>query len=130
MRSAARRGISAALVCVAVLGASRPAAATDERVMCPICDKANDASSSYSSNASHTLLRGATNALFGWTELMRQPAEEVKAGGNVFTGIAKGVGYGVGRTAAGAGEILTFWVPKSQHGYVHFSKDCPICMKK
>ena len=130
MHRSTRQWVSAALVCVAVLGASRMAAAADEPAMCPICGKANDASSSYSSNASHTLLRGATNVLFGWTELMRQPAEEVKAGGHVLTGIAKGVGYGVGRTAAGAGEILTFWVPKSQHGYVHFSKDCPICMKK
>ena len=130
MRSATWRWATIILVCVALFGATRPAAAADEQVMCPICGKANDASSNYSSNASHTLLRGATNTLFGWTELMRQPAEEVKAGGNVFTGIAKGIGYGAGRTLAGAGEVLTFWVPKSQHGYVHFSKDCPICMKK
>ena len=98
---------------------------------CPICRQAADKNTpDYQTKAAHTLARGATNALFGWTEIIRQPAEEVKAGGNVFTGILKGVSQGVGRTIAGAGEVLTFWTPKSKTGYLHFSTDCPICAKR
>ena len=98
---------------------------------CPICRQAADkATADYPTKAVHTLARGATNTLFGWTEIIRQPAEEVKAGGNVFTGILKGLSQGVGRTVAGAGEVLTFWTPKNKDGYIHFSTDCPICVKK
>jgi putative exosortase-associated protein (TIGR04073 family) len=84
----------------------------------------------YPSKAGHTLLRGTANTLLGWTELIRRPAQEVKAGGNVFTGIAHGVGSSVTRTLSGAAEVLTFWTPKIQHSYVHFAHDCPICANK
>ena len=100
------------------------------RPICPICQRAGDETADYPAKAGYTLLRGATNTLFGWTEIIRQPAEEVKAGGNLFTGIVKGIGQGVGRTVAGAGEILTFWTPKGKDGYVHFATDCPVCMKR
>jgi putative exosortase-associated protein (TIGR04073 family) len=113
-------------------GAAAPATAAEEAsssgVMCPICAKANDEASDYRTKAGHTLLRGTTNALLGWTELFRRPVDEVKAGGNVLAGMGKGVGQGVRRTLAGAGEVLTFWTPKTKDGYVRFSKDCPVCM--
>ncbi|MBI3330549.1 MAG: exosortase system-associated protein, TIGR04073 family [Candidatus Omnitrophica bacterium] len=108
-----------------------PAAAVAEeapRTTCPICARANEASPAYPAKAASTLGRGVANALFGWTELIRQPAQEAKAGGNVLVGIGKGVGQGVGRTLAGIGEALTFWTPKVQDRYLRFATDCPICM--
>ncbi len=96
--------------------------------ICPICGQANNQNASYSVKAAHTLARGGANTFLGWTEVIRQPADEVRAGGNLFTGIAKGIGRGVSRTFAGAGELLTFWTPKIQNSYVHFANDCPVCM--
>lgn len=104
--------------------------ADDQQKVCPICGRAGDANASYGAKAVSTLGRGATNALLGWTEMIRRPAKDVKAGGNVLTGIAHGVGSGVTRTLAGLGEVLTFWTPKTQQGYVQFSKDCPVCMEQ
>lgn len=116
---------------VVFLGVSGLARADEPRssTTCPICSKAGNNNATYASKASCTLARGAANTLFGWTELIRQPAQEVKAGGNVFTGIATGLGKGVRRTFAGAGEVLTFWTPKTKNGYLHFADDCPLCMK-
>ncbi|MBI2104858.1 MAG: exosortase system-associated protein, TIGR04073 family [Candidatus Omnitrophica bacterium] len=106
------------------------AALADEvpRTTCPICAHANEASPTYPAKAASTLGRGVANAFFGWTELIRQPAQEAKAGGNVLVGIGKGVEQGVRRTLAGVGEALTFWTPKVQDRYLRFSTDCPICM--
>ena len=73
--------------------------------------------------------RGTTNALLGWTSIIQRPAEEVKAGGNVFNGIAQGLGQGLWRTVAGAGEVLTFWTPKvNNKDYIRRADDCPLCM--
>ena len=99
-------------------------------VYCPICARANAENASYASKAGSTLVRGATNALFGWTEVLRQPAREAKAGGNVFTGMLTGLGHGAQRTLVGAGEVLTFWTPKVRQRYLHLSHDCPLCMGK
>ena len=115
-----------------LLAGPRMAAAEDlpqKAHVCPICKHTADETASYSSKATHTLARGAVNTLFGWTELIRQPAQEVSSGGNLLTGLGKGLGQGLQRTAAGAGELLTFWTPKGPHGYVHFASDCPLCMK-
>ena len=112
-----------------VLGGSGSVLAA-QKGQCPVCTKASDEAASYSSKAGYTLARGAANTLLGWTELIRQPATEVKAGGNVFTGLAKGVGHTVTRTFSGVGEVLTFWTPKTKTGYIHFAKDCPVCMGK
>jgi len=108
--------------------AAEPSSKASSATTCPICGRVTD-SASYSDKAGNTLVRGASNTFFGWTELLRQPVQEVKAGGNAFVGIGKGVGEGVKRTFAGLGEVLTFWTPKSKDGYLQFSKDCPICMK-
>ena len=99
-------------------------------VVCPICGGANQPDADSATKATATFARGATNRLFGWTELCRQPVDKVKAGGNVVSGIGKGVGQSVKRTLGGLGEVLTFWTPKVQNKYIHFSKDCPVCMGK
>ena len=98
--------------------------------MCPICAKANQEKADYSTKAGHTLARGAANTLLGWTDLIREPAQEARRGGNVFRGLALGVGRSVTRTLGGAGEVLTFWTPKVQGRYLHFAHDCPICAGK
>ncbi len=94
---------------------------------CPICKAANDPNTPYPERAGTSLLRGATNTAFGWTELMMQPAAEVERGGNVAVGIGKGLGAAVQRTAAGIGEMFPFWVPKGKQGYPILTRDCPIC---
>ena len=128
MRRNTRTCVGVLLGLAVLLGCSSQARA--EGKACPICSKAGDQKASYSAKASCTLVRGTTNTLLGWTELIRQPANEVKDGGNVFTGIGKGVGETVKRTLGGAAELLTFWTPKVHDNYLHFAKDCPICMNK
>ena len=118
---------------IAILfGFAGPTMAAQQKAagMCPVCEKAGDPSASYPSKAGYTLVRGAANTVLGWTELIRQPVNEVKGGGNVFSGLAKGLGEGVKRTLGGVGEVLTFWTPKMNGSYVHFSDNCPICMGK
>ena len=105
-------------------------AAPQKTETCPVCGKASEESGNYSSHAGYTLVRGAANTTMGWTELIRQPVDEVRRGGNILTGLAKGVGCGVTRTLQGGGEVLTFWVPKSKSGYLHIANTCPICMGK
>ncbi|HEX9564010.1 MAG TPA: hypothetical protein VF981_08565 [Gemmatimonadaceae bacterium] len=101
-------------------------AAPREPQLCPICLAANDHDASYTQNAGSTLVRGVLNFGFGWTELLMQPATEAKGGGNVFTGLGSGLNRGLWRTVNGLGEIATFWMPKVQGEYIHFSKDCPL----
>jgi len=114
-----------------VLGLVGPAAAEDApAVQCPICRTANDQAAPYAGKATSTLMRGAVNVLFGWTELLIQPTEEVDQGGNLAIGIGKGVGYAMKRTAAGLGEVLTFWTPRGKERSVTLATDCPICMGK
>ncbi len=117
-------GLLVAVVC----GSPGSAMAEEGTVTCPICSRANEESAAYPTKAVATLGRGAANTLLGWTELIRQPAQEAKDGGNVLNGIGKGVGQGLMRTFAGIGEVLTFWTPKVNDRYLHFSKDCPVCM--
>lgn len=95
--------------------------------VCPICGRANNRQAPYGEKASSTLVRGAINAAFGWTELLVQPTEEVNNGGNVAVGIGKGMGYAIKRTALGFGELLTFWTPKGRDGNFTLAQDCPIC---
>ena len=123
------RGIGIALI---LLSTPRVIWADDQQttVVCPICGHANNAKAAYGERATSTLARGAANAAFGWTEMIRQPAQEVKDGGNVFMGMAKGAGYSIKRTLAGFGELLTFWTPQPHQGRFQFSDDCPLCMKR
>ncbi len=117
-------------VIIGILAAlTLPASAlATEAEVCPVCGQMRDPAVTYQAKAGHTLVRGAANTLFGWTELIRQPAAEAKGGGNVFAGIAKGVGQGLRRTVGGVGELLTFWTPKVQDNYLQFSHDCPLCV--
>ena len=127
MRGRARLAV-ALLGCSILLGRGQSAGAEETKRICPICASASSETASYSAKAGTTLVRGSANTLLGWTELIRQPVEETKAGGNVLVGIGKGVGQGVMRTVEGIGELLTFWTPKVHDHYVHFAKDCPVCM--
>ena len=130
--SIARRWLFMAFAVTALgLGLSRPIAAAEQRTICPICQRATDNTPDYGTKAGATFVRGATNLLFGWTEVIRQPAEEAREGRTVRTvivGMADGVGKGIARTAVGIGELLTFWTPKVNSRYVYLATDCPICM--
>ncbi len=112
---------------LASLSAWSPPAMAEERRQCPICMYAGRSESTYPQNAGHTLARGAANALLGWTDVIRQPAREVKRSGNLAAGVLDGVSSGVVRTFSGLGEVLTFWIPKVGEHYVRFSRDCPVC---
>jgi len=127
-----------------VLGASQPVAAKDPTAaesqqaavtdgpVCPICGTMKRQDVSYPAKAGTTLVRGVSNILFGWTEIIREPAQEAREGRNVrnvMVGMANGVGHGIARTAVGVGELLTFWTPKINNRYVSLAEDCPICMK-
>ena len=137
MRNVARR--TTGLLFITLLALAGPAiASADEAAaakpagtapkICPICQRAGNAGAPYPEKAGNTLVRGAANTFFGWTEVIRQPAEEAKHGGNVLIGLANGVGHSVKRTVSGLGEVLTFWTPKLNEEYVQFATDCPICM--
>lgn len=111
------------------LGLAGPVRAEEKKPsVCPICHRANDQAAYYPDRAAHDLARGAMNTVFGWTELLIQPSQEVKTGGNLIAGIGNGVGRAAKRTFLGVGEIFTCWLPKGQRGYLNLSTDCPICM--
>ena len=119
-------GLTLLLAARAAADDQPPAAA--QPMVCPICSKANVQDGDYGATSGTTFVRGASNTLLGWTELIRRPAEEARAGGNVVVGVGKGVGQGVMRTLTGVGEILTFWVPKTKDNKVNLAQDCPLCM--
>lgn len=134
-RARAARGncvplIAMAMVSVWLAGAPAQAeeTASPASTICPICHRANDQTLPYTQKAGATLVRGATNLIFGWTELLVQPASEVQKDGDLVRGIGKGLGQSVTRTAAGLGELLTFWVPKGKDGYLSLTTTCPICL--
>jgi len=96
--------------------------------VCPICSRLTHPQP-YPAQAGTLLARGAVNTLLGWTEMIRQPAQEAKEGHNVLTGIGKGINRSVKRTLSGAGELLTFWMPRNQRDRATaFAEDCPLCM--
>ena len=135
MREAMRAPMLSIVILTSVLGGAVPGAAAAEStteakpptvLLCPICKRISERQMGYAEKAGNTLARGALNTSLGWTELIRQPAQEVKRGGNAFVGIANGVGQGLNRTFTGLAELFTFWTPKVQGQYLHFSKDCPL----
>ena len=126
-----RSSVSLMLVLGALLLVLAPSASAEPpkaKTVCPICGRANDQNAVYADKAGFTFLRGAANTAFGWTELLVQPTEEAKNGGNLAVGIGKGIGQAIKRTALGLGELLTFWSPKGKEGYTTLTTDCPICM--
>lgn len=120
-----------------VMGSTAPAAAAppDEAAAeptpsasCPICRGANNQSAPYAQQAASSLARGLTNTFFGWTEMLIRPTAEVERRGNLLSGIGQGLSHSARRTAAGVGEVLTFWMPKSAGGPPPLATDCPICL--
>ncbi len=123
-----RRSILIGVSLGVVAGTAISARAEETRPICPICHRANDQHAPYSERAGMTLVRGAMNTAFGWTELLVEPTKEANASGNVLFGVGKGMGLAVKRTAVGLGELLTFWTPKNKkEGYLSLTTDCPIC---
>ena len=125
MRAIPVRQIILMLGAIALWAMATPAWAEEQR-LCPICSKANNPSATYQEEAGNRLARGVLNMTLGWTELIRQPAKKARKDGNVFAGMATGMGHSVVRTVRGLGEVLTFWTPKNKTGYIHFSDDCPL----
>ena len=120
-----------ALCGLALLSMCVPSVSAEDRpTTCPICGRTVAATTAYPEKAGSTLVRGAANTIFGWTELIQQPVAAAKSDGNVFTGLAQGVGHTVKRTLNGLGDVLTFWTPKLHGQYVHFATDCPVCRKE
>jgi len=101
-----------------------------EPQLCPFCLKANSPDVSYADKTGNTLVRGVLNTTLGWTEVLRLPAKEARKGGNIWNGLAGGLGSGVTRTLNGLAEVVTFWTPKMGGSYVHFSDDCPLDTNK
>ncbi len=94
--------------------------------LCPFCENALKENARYDEKVGNTLIRGAINFGFGWTEVITQPAREAQANGNIFAGMANGINRGVGRTFSGIGQMLTFWTPKIDGKYLHFIENCPL----
>lgn len=127
MRHCAVVGLALLLCATGGQPSAHAATAEERRLVCPVCSKLNK-DSSYTVNASHTFVRGASNTLLGWTELIRLPAQEAKEGGSVAIGMIKGISEGAIRTGSGLGELFTFWLPKVPKDYIRFAHDCPVCM--
>lgn len=117
-----RRIMQAVLVLAIVFGLSAVALAAGD---CPVCT--NTASDNHLVKTGSQLTRGAANTGLCWTELANQPAKEMKAGGNVVIGVAKGLGHTCLRAAKGLGEIVTAPMPKAKDGS-QIATDCPVCM--
>lgn len=95
--------------------------------VCPICGRLRSEHLEYSDKAGTMLARGALNFALGWTEMMKQPAQEVREGHSVLTGLARGVERSTARTIGGLGELATFWLPKINGTYnTGISQDCPL----
>ena len=80
----------------------------------PVCTvyAAND------KNPLRKLMRGVANFGLCWVELGRQPIKVNEDEGDISGatwGVAKGVGYTVGRAVLGIYEICTFAVPPYRH---------------
>ncbi|GEM_PF-5966102 len=119
--------IASAAFGLATTAAGTAAAAEDPSTQaCPICGRLRSEHLSYSDKAGAMLARGALNFTLGWTEMMKQPAQEVKEGHSVLTGIARGVEHSAARTLGGLGELATFWMPKVNGKYSNLSIDCPL----
>lgn len=98
------RAIFLPVTCVCILALATPAMAEE----------------GYGSQAGAKLSRGFVNTLTGWVELPKNIANESKKS-NVAVGLTwgtiKGVFNTVGRTAVGAVELVTFFIPNEE--FVH-----------
>ncbi len=89
-----------------------------------LCDAAS--SDDYLTKMSGQFLRGATNIGFCWLEMIHQPALEARGGGNLFAGLAKGVGHSFLRVVKGIGDIATCASPhRDEDGtFPSVTRDC------
>lgn len=124
------RTLAALLIAGSLFHHGRPAAAepaAPEKPPAPICDAAD--SEDYLTKTSGQFLRGVTNLSLCWVELFHQPVVTVEEGGNVVTGLFKGIGHTLLRGAKGLGEALLCWDPRDpKTGSFHapLSKDCAL----
>jgi len=68
--------------------------------------------STYGDKAVAKLKYGLTNALLGWTSLVREPIQASQAGENVLVGLGRGVWDAVGQTVGGVAHAVTFLIPQ------------------
>lgn len=102
-------------------GVTQAVAAVDEEISpsslhCGVCEAAE--AQNFGKSAPGKIGRGLVNAGLGWTNLFAQPIHAGKSGGNVLTGIGKGLGYTVIRTVQGVVELGLFWLPSGPGGEV------------
>ncbi len=91
-----------------------------------LCDAAS--SDDYLTKTSGRFLRGTANIGFCWLEMIHQPALEAKSGGNLFAGLAKGVGHSFLRVVKGIGDIATCASPlRDEDGtFPSVTRDCAL----
>src|SRR3989338_8006939 len=117
------RRVSVLLIVSALLtGPARPCSAE----ILSLCDAASSDDSL--TKTSGQFLRGAANIGFCWLEMIHQPAREARSGGNLFTGLAKGVGHSFLRVAKGAGDIVLCASPRrnKEGTFPSVSQDCAL----
>lgn len=86
---------------------------------CRLCDAAE--SKAYVTQVAGKFGRGATNALFGWTELIVSPMRASHAHEGLAVGIDRGIGHMLKRTIVGLGELFTCW---TWPGTPQWAQDC------
>lgn len=62
--------------------------------------------------------RGLSNTAFGWFEIINEIGNESDRHGPIIgfpSGIIRGIVFGIGRTAAGIFELVTFPLPNRPH---------------
>ncbi|MBI1977887.1 MAG: hypothetical protein HYS55_03960 [Candidatus Omnitrophica bacterium] len=82
---------------------------TSDSPSCGVCQGAE--SQNFGKSAPGKIGRGLVNTGLGWTNLLAQPIQAGSSGGNVFTGIGKGLWMTVVRTLQGVTEFGLFWLP-------------------
>lgn len=90
-----------------------------------LCSAAD--SDSYITKAGGQFARGIVNMGLCWVELIHQPSLELKpeTGGNLFRGLARGVGHTVLRAGKGISDIFFCLSPPNTDGtYNVIAKDC------
>jgi len=110
------------LLCTMLLCACPPAFAQEGISLCEAAS-----SDDYLTKSSGQFLRGTVNLSFCWLELFNQPAQEMHAGGDLFTGLFKGFTQTVRRGAQGIGELMTFPAPRQPDGsFPVIATDCSL----
>ena len=121
--------IFSALLVLGMVGFTAPVFADDASGVssssCAICSKTT--SGNWGVRTTSKLGRGVANAGGCWTEMIRQPRNEHRAGGNWAVGMGKGLGHTCLRLVKGGAEILTSPLPNAKDGS-QIATDCPMCM--